>query len=130
VNFSSGSDLLLSNGQPWSHPLLALPNHYIPLYKKLREDRLILDDLDAVLSTLLQRSPQYYHYRRTQRLCTLNDAFIVDFGSNEVRLSAITEQRMEVLRLSGPFYEERNRIRRFMPYTGAYTNHHLSILLD
>jgi hypothetical protein len=128
ASFESGSDLLLSNGQPWSHPLSGLPKHYIPLYKKLKEDRLVPDDLDAVLSTLSQRFSRYN--RRNQRLYTLNDAFIVDFSSSEVRLSAITEQGMEVIRLAGPFFEVRNGIRNVRPYTGAYINHHLSILLD
>jgi hypothetical protein len=127
ASFESGSDLLLSNGQPWSHPLSGLPKHYIPLYKKLKEDRLVPDDLDAVLSTFSQRFSRYH--RRTQRLYTLNDAFIVDFSSVEVSLSATTEQGMEVIRLAGPFFEYRNGIHYLRPYTGAYINHHSSILL-
>jgi hypothetical protein len=55
-SFESGSDLLKPNGQPWSRPLYVLPKHYIPLYEKLREDRLVPDDLDAVLSTFTQKS--------------------------------------------------------------------------
>jgi hypothetical protein len=51
ASFESGSDLLKSNGQPWSRPLWILPRYYNRLYEKLREDRLVPDDLDAVLST-------------------------------------------------------------------------------
>jgi hypothetical protein len=127
ASFESGSDLLLLNGQPWSYPLFALPKYYISLYKKLKEDRLVPDDMDAVLSTLSQR---FSRYRLSQRLYTLNDAFIVNFSCKEVDLSATTEQGMEVIRLAGSFFEFRNGIHGVRPYTGAYINHHLSILLD
>jgi hypothetical protein len=127
ASFESGSDLLTANGQPWSRPLSVLPKHSIPLYEKLREDRLVPDDLDAVLLTFAQRIPQY---RQTQILYTLNDAFIVNFSNIVVSLWVITERGMEILRLTGLFNQDRDIIRYFMPYTGAYTNHHLSILLD
>jgi hypothetical protein len=42
-------------------------------------------------------------------------------------LTAFTEQGMEELKFTGLFFETR---RKNTLYTGAYTNHHLSILLD
>jgi hypothetical protein len=48
ASFESGSDLLKSNGQPWSRPLFVVSRLYIPLYEKLREERLVPDDLDAL----------------------------------------------------------------------------------
>jgi hypothetical protein len=95
--------------------------NYIPLYEKLREDQLVSDDLDAVLST--------FHPKRTigQLLYTLNDTFFVDFGADKRDYSIITEQGVKVLPLFGPFNESRMRRR---PYTGAYTSHHLLIVLD
>jgi hypothetical protein len=51
VSFESGSDLLLTNGLPWTRPLYVLSKHYIPLYAKLREEGIIPDYLDAVLSS-------------------------------------------------------------------------------
>jgi hypothetical protein len=101
---------------------------YIPLYEKLREERLVLDELDAVLSTLPHRHPSY---GRCQYLYTLNDTFIVNFGGIKRTLTALTEQGMEelIFRVTGPFHEMRGGS-RFTPYTGAYTNHDLSILLD
>jgi hypothetical protein len=123
-SFESGSDRLKPNGQPWSRPLYVLPKHSIPLYEKQSEDQLVPDDLDAVLSTFTQK---YYH--QTQPLYTLNDAFIINFGSI-VCLSATTEQGTKVIPLAVLFFESRDGIHRLMSYTGAYTNHHLSILLD
>jgi hypothetical protein len=41
-------------GQPWSHPLYVVSKS-IPLYGKLREERLVPDDLDAVLSTFSKK---------------------------------------------------------------------------
>ena len=55
ASFESGFDLLKSNGQPWSRSLFQISKYYIPLYKKLREDGLVPDDLDAVLSTFPPR---------------------------------------------------------------------------
>jgi len=105
---------LTSNGRPWLRPLYVLPKYHLPLYEKLREDRLVPDDLDAVVSTFTQR---YDH--QSQPLYTFNDAFIVNFSFSKVCLSVITEQGMEVLRLSGPFFELRDGIRNLKPYTGS-----------
>jgi hypothetical protein len=57
ASFESGSDLLRTNGWPWSRPIYLLSKYYLPLYKKLREERLVPDDLDAVLSTLPSTIP-------------------------------------------------------------------------
>jgi hypothetical protein len=124
ASFESGSDLLYIDGQPWSRPLCVLPRYYNPLYKKLREDRLVPDDLDAILSTSTSKLPRY---RGSQRLYTLNDSFIVDFSYTKLNLFVITEQGIEVLLFRALFYESYGKI---LPYTGAYTNRHLSILLD
>ena len=88
ASFESGSDLLRPNGQPWFRPLRSLPKHHFSLYEKLREDGLVSDDLDTVLSTLPLTSPKYH---RTH-LYTLNDPFIVDFSDTEVHFSVTTEQ--------------------------------------
>jgi hypothetical protein len=125
-SFESGSDLLNLNGQPWSRPLLILPRYYNPLYKKLREDRFVPDDLVAILSISTSKIPRY---RRSQLLYTLNDTFIVDFSFTRLRFFVITEQGIEVLLFRGPLFE-RNGCCITVPYTGAYTSHHLSILLD
>jgi hypothetical protein len=123
ASFESGSDLLTLDGQPWSRPLLVLPKNYIPLYEKLREERLVPDDLDAVLSTLSSSMPR----PRSQLLYTLNDKFIVDFSTLSTLLSVITEKGVRTVQFAGPFTERRTESK---PYTGAYTNHHLSIRLD
>jgi len=117
ASFESGSDLLKPNGQLWSRPLYVVSRFYIPLYEKLREERLVADDLDAVLSTFPRTLPRYGR----GFLYTLNDTFIIDFGVRMWTLTVITEQGMEELNFSGPFYEERGGS-RFKPYTGAYTN--------
>jgi hypothetical protein len=65
ASFESGSDLMKINSQAWSRPLFVLSKGYIPLYEKLREELLVPDDLDAVLSTFPQRFPKY---RRSQCL--------------------------------------------------------------
>ena len=44
ASFDSGSDLLLTNGHRWTRPLYALLNFHLPLYQKLREERIIPDD--------------------------------------------------------------------------------------
>ena len=128
ASFESGSDLLKLNGQPWSRPLWIVSKGLIPLYEKLREDQLVKDDLDAVLSTFPRRYLTASGKSHNQ-LYTLNDAFIVDFSSYSTYFFVITEQGMESLRLIGPFFEIREKS-RVIPYTGAYTNHYLSILLD
>ena len=116
ASFKNGSDLLLPNGQAWSRPLYSLSKYYLPLYEKLREDQLVPDDLDTVLSTLLSQRPKY---RRTQLLYTLNDPFIIDFSRVESTFFAITEQGMERLRFRNPFSDFRNSP-DVTPYTGAY----------
>jgi hypothetical protein len=121
ASFESGSDLLTSNGQPWSRPLCLLPRFYNYLYEKL-----VPDDLDAVLSTYTPISPKY---RRNQFLYTLNDTFIVDFSCYLQFFHVITEQGMERVRIMGLFSERREDLLA-MPYTGTFTNHHLLILLD
>jgi hypothetical protein len=120
ASFESGSDLLKLNGQPWSRPLFVVSRYYTPLYEKLREERLVPDDLDSVLSTFPHRS---LSYGRGQFLYTLDDTFIVNFGAANHNITVVTEQGMEILIF--PFCEIRGK-----PYTGAYTNHDLSILLD
>jgi hypothetical protein len=126
ASFESGSDLLQSNGRPWSRPLYHLSKYYSPLYEKLREERFVPDDLDAALSTIPSRQPRYCS---SQLLYTLNDTFTLDFSSTQSNLFAITEQGVERLTLNNLFVDVR-RLGRSTPYTGAYTNHHLSILLN
>jgi hypothetical protein len=112
ASFESGSDLMKINGQVWSRPLFVLPKLYIPLYEKLREELLVPDDLDAVLSTFSLRFPKY---RTSQLLYTLNDTFIVNFSAYEQTVIVITEQGIETLRLYGLFSEKYAKHR---PYTG------------
>jgi hypothetical protein len=117
ASFESGSDLLALNGQPWSRPLYTLPKSYTYLYKKLREDRFVPDDLDAVLSTF---PPIPHRYRRHHLLYTLNDTFIIDFSiAKRYYFCVVTEQGVELLRLFRPFLEDHPEGR--VPYTGAYT---------
>jgi hypothetical protein len=99
-----------------SRPLYVFPNYYKPLYEKLREYRLVPDDLDASLSTFTPRVPSY---NRSQLLYTLNDTFqvIVDFNCSQY-LSVITEQGMKSIRFDTPFVECRGGLRT-LPYTGA-----------
>jgi hypothetical protein len=115
ASFESGSDLLKRNGQLWRRPLIAVSKYYIPLYEKLKEELLVPDDLDAVLSTFPRRN---LRYRQSQYLYTLNDTFIVYFSSPEQILTIITEQGMESIRFAGPFYEA-SKGRRRIPYTGS-----------
>jgi hypothetical protein len=121
ASFESGSDLLRANGQPWSRPLISLAKYYSPLYEKLREEGFVPDDLDAALSTLPPIRQSYFLY-------TLNDTFTLDFSSNMSKLSAITEQGVGRSALCNLFVDYRKL--QSKPYTGAYTNHHLSILLN
>jgi hypothetical protein len=115
ASFESGSDLLKPNGQPWSRPLCVLSNYYIPLYEKLREDRLVPDDLDAILSTSTSAFPSY---NRTQLLYTLNDTFIVDFSCAQQYFFIITEKGMKSIQFETPFFEHRGGLKT-LPYTGA-----------
>jgi hypothetical protein len=126
TSFESGSDLLKPNGQPWSRPLCVLSKYYKPLYEKLREDRLVPDDLDAILSTFTSGFPRYNC--QSQLLYTLNDTFIVDFSCTQHYFFVITEKSMKRLHFTTPFFEHRGGFKTF-PYTGAFTNHHLSILV-
>jgi hypothetical protein len=127
ASFESGSDLLLTNlnGRPWSRPLYHLQRYYSPLYEKLREERFVPDDLDTALSTIPSRYPRY---RSSQLLYTLNDTFTFEFSNTHSKLFVITEQGVESLRLKDLFSDFRN-LQQITPYTGAYTNHHLSKLL-
>ena len=123
-SFESGSDLLKSNGRPWTRPLYSLSKYCLPLYEKLREERFVSDDLDAVLSTLPSKA--LYH-SQTQLLYTLYDTFILDFTISTRWYFVITGQGVEKLSLAHIFYDDRV-LHMTTPYTGAYTNHHLSIL--
>jgi hypothetical protein len=126
ASFESGSDLMTSDGQPWSRPLFILSKYFTQLYQKLREDRLVPDDLDATLSTFARRFPKY---GRKQPLYTLNDTFIAEFSQLCQRFCVITEKGIDFFILARLFSEQRGD-HTVQPYTGAYTNHHLSILLD
>ena len=115
ASFKKGSDLLKLNGQPWSRPLCDVSKRSIPLYKKLREEGLVPEDLDAVLSTFPRIYPRY---RDRQLLYTINDTFTVDFSFRERFYSVVTEKGMETLPLIGQFAERRPKLRS--PYTGIY----------
>ena len=121
-SFESGSDLLKPNGQPWSRPLYGLSKYYIPLYEKLREERLVPDDLDVILSSF---PPAASKYGLIQVLYTINDTFIVDFGKHARVFSVVTEQGMEKLPFFALFCESRLKNNPRLPYTGAYTNQYL-----
>ena len=125
ASFESGSDLLLLNGQPWSRPLYSLSKHYPPLYEKLREDQLVPDDLDTALSTL---PSEKFSYRRSHLVYSLNDTFIVDFSTTGLDFHVVTEKGLASLPFEKPFSDYR-KMCTGRPYTGAYTNHHLSILI-
>ena len=127
ASFESGFDLLKTDGRPWMRPLCLLSKNCIPLYEKLREDQLVPNDLDAVLSTL---PSTYLQYSPGQLLYTLNDTFIVDFSKLSWIFTVVTEQGMKKLPFGKPFSSSKFRGKPIPPYTGAYTNHHLSILLD
>jgi hypothetical protein len=116
ASFESGSDFKKPNGQPWSRPLFVVSRSYTPLYEKLREERLVPDDLDAVLPTLHRRSP------KGQFLYTLNDTFFVDFGADTYYITVLTEQGIEVLKVIGLFSEHRISDGKRQPYIGAYTS--------
>ena len=122
ASFESGSDLLLPNGQLWSHPLYRLSKKFPSLYEKLKEDRFIPDDLDKVLADL----PSKMFYPQSHLLYTLNDTFIVDFSTRELNFFIVTEQGVERLTLLSVFSDTRSGWRDCRPYTGVYTCHHLS----
>jgi hypothetical protein len=126
ASFDSGSDLLLQNGRPWMRPLYTLSKFYPILYGKLREDQLVQDDLDAVLSNL---PSEHLLYRRSAFLYSLKDTFIVDFSSFESNFFVITEQGVERLSLFRLFFDFRgNPAGGRRPYTGSYANRYLSVL--
>lgn len=122
-SFESGSDHLRKDGQPWSRLLYSLPKFYIPLYAKLREDKLVPTDLDEKLSAL---PTMRIRHDNSKFLYTLNDTFIVDF-SKSTNLFVITEKALEMLPFPRLFYDARKG--RGFPYKGAYANPHLSIVL-
>jgi hypothetical protein len=122
-SFESGSDLLRTDGLPWSRPLYVLPNYFFPLYEKLREERFVPDDLDRVLLTLPSKKLKY---RRSQILYTLNDTFIVDFNTNRTTFFAITERGVESLSKKEMFFDMRTMF-MCLPYTGAYKSPSLDI---
>ena len=130
ASFESGSDLLRPDGQIWFRPLTYLSTSLPSLYNKLREDQLVPDDLDRVLTTLPSRSRtvKSWNFRRSHFLYTLNDTFIVDFSRRLYDFTVITEQGIQKLLFNDIFYDARVSIVK-RPYTGAYTSHHLLKLL-
>ena len=62
ASFDSGFDFLRLNGQIWSRSLYVLSKQYIPLYEKLKEEQIVPEYLDAILSTF----PQEYHRSQSQ----------------------------------------------------------------
>ena len=120
ASFESGSDLLRPDGQIWSRHLYTLSKYYLPLYKRLREDRLIPDDLHAALAALPSRI-----IRLNRVLYTLNDTFIVDLSSSTKRFFVITEQSIQTLPLLNFTFRDSRVDCMRNPYTGAYTSHHL-----
>ena len=117
ASFKSGADLMRTDDQPWSRPLLSLFQHYFPLYEKLREERLVPDDLDKTLSTF----PSYpIRYRRCHIIYSLNDTFIIDFHQSQLSLSVITEQGVVRLPFRDQFYDCRIRWKGVGIYTGPF----------
>ena len=121
ASFESGSDLLLSDGRAWTRRLVTLSKDDLRLYEKLKEDGFISDDLHSALSTLpkkiMHNSPFY----------TLHDPFLVNFSVTHATFFVITEQGVGELLFQKVFTDNRDTSRR-VPYTGAYTNRHLSAL--
>jgi hypothetical protein len=115
ASFASGSDLLLRNGQPWCRPLHVLPKYYTVLYEKLREERLIPDDLHAALLAIPKTFPSY---SRSQFLYTLHDTFIIDFSKYGQHLCVVTEKGIELLTCIGLFSDGRAMSRQ-EPYIGT-----------
>ena len=113
ASFASGSDLLRKNGQVWSRPLFNISKTFTPLYQKLREDGLVPDDLDSILSTFPSKRRIY-----SQFIHTLNDTFIVDFGKDSQFFPVITEQGMTTLPFRRHFFDAR-QWHQGLPYTGA-----------
>ncbi|KAF8816983.1 hypothetical protein BYT27DRAFT_7205417 [Phlegmacium glaucopus] len=115
MSFASGSDLLRLNGQPWSRPLYVISKSFTPLYQKLREDRLVSDDLHTFLSTSTMKNVLY---SRSQLLYTLNDTFLIDFSTIGQYLFVITEKGTETLGFRGRFFDSRDS-HKGTPYTGS-----------
>ena len=127
ASFKSGSDLLRPNGHPWTRPLYSIPKIHSHLYEKLREENLVSDDLDRVLSTSLSINPNPAH--RSHILYTLNDIFIVNFSITTTTLFVVTEKSVQKMELYRIFSDGRGIPTGIRPYSGIYTNHLLSILL-
>jgi hypothetical protein len=125
ASFESGSDLLQKNGRAWARPLYPLSKYHPLLYEKLREDQFVQDDLDAVLSNL---PTKHVLYRRSSLLYSINESFIVDFSTYQSNIFVITERGVGRLVLHQIFTDNRNLHNNKRPYTGAYTNRHLSVL--
>ena len=120
ASFQSGYDLLKPSGQPWIRPVPVISKYYSSLYEQLREDKLVTDHLDEVLTTFSMAPPKY----TSQFIFTLNDPFIFDFSVNERFINVATEQGVESLRLYKTFI---NHPKRISPYIGTYTYDHLGI---
>ena len=131
ASFNSGSDLLRLNGHPWKRPLYSIAKSHPPVYEKLREENFVSDDIDRVLSTSLsikQKNPIIPSIS-SQVLYSLHDSFIVDFNCTKSDLFVVTEQGLQRMELGKLFSDSRGFIPGIGPYTGANTNHLLSILI-
>ena len=116
ASFESGSDLMFTDGQIWSRPLYSLSKYYISLFEKLKEDRLLPDDLVTALSTFPLRRCNYHP---SHLYYTLNDTFPVDFSIRRPSLMVVTEQGVERLVLGKVFSDQRTMHQCRRPYTGA-----------
>jgi hypothetical protein len=116
VSFASGSDLLRMNGRPWFRPLYTVSRSHTSLYQKLREDGLVSDDLDSVLSSL---PIKHLVFSIDHLLYSFNDEFIIDFGALEQTFSILTEKGLVRASFRAQFFDGRH-LRRGRPYTGAY----------
>ena len=126
ASFESGLDLLQTSGRIWSRPLFTLSKFSLPLYEKLREEGFVPGDLHTVLSTFPPTSIQYH---RSHLFYTLNDTFIVDFSKKKLRFCFVTEKGIEKsFAFFTPFVDFHQRWAG-TPYTGAYINYHLLMLL-
>ena len=114
-SFASGSDLLRTNGRPWSRPLHVLPQCYTAIYKKLREEQLIPDDLHAALSAFPNKIARY---SSSQHLFTLHDTFIIDFANYAMNLSVITEKGIKLVCFAGHWLDDRAK-NGVKPYKGT-----------
>ena len=124
ASFESGSDLLKLDGQPWSRSLYNVSKFWTPLYEKLREDGLVPDDLDAVLSTFPR------NFSRARYLYTLNDTFIIDISLINPSFCIITEQGVGRLIFHGLCVEHRQTRTKRPAYTGDYCRVYKSLSLD